>query len=231
VTDRNATDMPRGVRDSSTWYRDVDPMSQVDPAVVDFVAERAGRRVLDLGCGLGGYSRALGERGHDCYALDVVDDYVETARELGVRADVYDGERLPLEDRAVDTVILIEVLEHLADPAALLREAARVARQGVLVTTPNCTQSFDPVPIEFSHMLDSDHRQFFTVTSLRELLDATFERSEVLESHPLDEMIADRVLPRPLPRLYRGLTRVGAARPRYFERLLGQGWPKDAANR
>jgi 2-polyprenyl-3-methyl-5-hydroxy-6-metoxy-1,4-benzoquinol methylase len=225
VTERHATSMPRGVRDSSTWYREVDPMSQVDPALVDFVAERAGRRVLDLGCGLGGYSRALGERGHDCYALDVVDDYVERARGLGVRADVYDGERLPLDDRAVDTVVLIEVLEHLADPAALLREAARVARESVLVTTPNCTQSFGPVPIEFGHMLDSDHRQFFTVTSLRELLDATFERSEVVESHPLDEMIADLVLPRPLPGLYRGLARVGAARPRYFERLLGQGWP------
>jgi 2-polyprenyl-3-methyl-5-hydroxy-6-metoxy-1,4-benzoquinol methylase len=231
VTERHATGMPRGVRDSSTWYRDVDPMSQVDPALVDFVTERAGRRVLDLGCGLGGYSRALGERGHECYALDVVDDYVEAARAIGVRADVYDGERVPLEDRAVDTVILIEVLEHLADPPSLLREAARVARQSVLVTTPNCTQSFGDVPIEFSHMLDSDHRQFFTVTSLRELLEGTFERCEVLQSHPLDEMIADLVLPRPLPRLYRGLARVGGARPRYFERLLGEGWRGDAAHR
>ena len=229
MSERHVARMPRGVRDSSTWYRDVDPMSQVDSAVVDFVAERAGRRVLDLGCGLGGYSRALGERGHDCYALDVVDAYIEAARAIGVRADLYDGERLPLEDGAVDTVILIEVLEHLADPASLLREAARVARESVLVTTPNCTQSFGPVPIEFSHMLDSDHRQFFTVASLRELLEATFERCEVVQSHPLDEMIADLVLPRPLPRLYRGLARVGAAQPRYFERLLGQGWRGDGA--
>lgn len=231
MTERPATRMPRGVRDTRTWYRDVDPMSQVDPALVDFVAERAGRRVLDLGCGLGGYSRALGERGHDCYALDVVDDYVETARAIGVRADRYDGERLPLEDRAVDTVILIEVLEHLADPGSLLREAARVAGESVLVTTPNCTQSFGSAPIEFSHMLDSDHRQFFTLTSLRELLETTFERCEVLQSHPVDGMIADLVLPRPLPLLYRGLARVGAAPPRYFSRLLGQGWVTGRAYR
>ena len=43
--------MPRGVRDSSTWYRDVDPMSQVDPALVDFQIDlywmiRAGRDPL-----------------------------------------------------------------------------------------------------------------------------------------------------------------------------------------
>ena len=45
-----------------------------------------------------------------------------------------------------------------------------MASRNVLVTTPNCTQSFGSVPIEFGHMLDVDHRQFFTVDSLRELL-------------------------------------------------------------
>ena len=48
-------------------------------------------------------------------------------------------------------------------PPRVLREARRVATRNVLVTTPNCTQSFGDVPVEFSHMLDTDHRQFFTV--------------------------------------------------------------------
>jgi SAM-dependent methyltransferase len=206
-------------------------MSQVDPGLVTFVAERAGRRVLDLGCGLGGYSRALGEQGFDCYALDIVDDYVEVARGIGVRADRYDGERVPLADGAVDTVIMIEVLEHLESPGVLLAEAARVAARDVLVTTPNCTQSFGSVPIEFGHMLDVDHRQFFTVASLHELLEASFERSEVIQSHPLDEMIANLVLPRGLGRVYRAFARLGAARPRYFSRLLGRGWVGSGASR
>jgi SAM-dependent methyltransferase len=224
LTDGRATGMPRGPRDTRTWYRDVDPMSQVDPELVEFVADRARRRVLDLGCGLGGYSRALGERGFDCYALDVVEEYVEIARGIGVRADRYDGEHLPLADDAVETVILIEVLEHLEDPRALLREAARVASDSVLVTTPNCTQDFGSVPIEFSHMLDVDHRQFFTVESLRELLDASFERVEVMQSHPIDHMLAGLVLPRALQRVYGAVARVDSSRPRYFSRLLGQGW-------
>jgi SAM-dependent methyltransferase len=227
LTDGRATRMPRGPRDTRTWYRDTDPMSQVDPELVEFVAERAGRRVLDLGCGLGGYSRALGDRGFDCYGLDVIDEYVEVARGIGVHADRYDGERLPLADDAVDTVILIEVLEHLEDPKALLREAARVADQSVLVTTPNCTQDFGTVPIEFSHMLDLDHRQFFTVDSLGELLDASFARYEVTQSHPIDHMLAGLVLPPALQRVYGALARVDSNRPRYFSRLLGQGWVGD----
>jgi 2-polyprenyl-3-methyl-5-hydroxy-6-metoxy-1,4-benzoquinol methylase len=155
----------RGPRDTRTWYRDADPMDQVDRALVDFVVEHAGRTVLDLGCGLGGYSRALAERGLEVRALDVVPEYVERARSLGIDAESYDGERIPLDDGSVETVILLEVVEHLEDPAALLREARRVARGNVLVTTPNCTQDFGEVPVEFSHMLDVDHRQFFTEAS------------------------------------------------------------------
>ena len=149
----------RGACEMRTWYRGVDPTSQVDPALVDFVARHAGRRVLDLGAGLGGYSHALGERGLDA-TRSTSTEYVEAAG-IGVRADRYDGERLPLADGAVDTVIMVEVLEHLDAPGDLLDEAARVAGRNVL-TTPNCTQRFPAATIEFSHMLDVDHRRFFT---------------------------------------------------------------------
>jgi SAM-dependent methyltransferase len=231
VTEPRATRMPRGPRDTRTWYRNTDPMSQVDPALVTLLAERSGQRVLDLGCGLGGYSRAFGERGFDCYGLDVVEEYVETARGIGVRADRYDGARIPLGDDGVDTVMLIEVLEHLEEPGLLLREAARVAARNVLVTTPNCSQSFESVPIEFSHMLDVDHRQFFTEASLRDLLAESFERFEVLQIQPLDDQIAGLVVPRPLRRLSAGLARLGGRRPRYFYRLLGEGSVDDSAHR
>ena len=199
--------LPRGPRDTRAWYRDADPMEQVDYALVDFVERHAGRSVLDLGCGLGGYSKVLAERGFDVRAFDVVPEYVERARELGVPAELYDGERLPLADGSVDTVILLEVIEHLEDPARLLAEARRVARADVLVTTPNCTQSFGRVPIEFSHMLDVDHRQFFTEASLTALLDEVFGSCEVEQVAPIDRNLAGLVLPRPLRPLYR------AARP------------------
>lgn len=213
---------PRGPRDTRSWYRDADALEQVDVSLADFVQRHAGASVLDLGCGLGGYSRVLADRGLEVVAFDVDAEYVERARGLGVRAEVYDGERLPLRDGAVDTVFMLEVLEHLEDPAALLREARRVARRNVLVTTPNCTQSFGLVPVEFSHMLDVDHRQFFTESSLRALLDSVFGSSVVEQVHPLDRNLAGLVLPRPLRPLYRWLDRAGRVQPRYFFRLRGR---------
>ena len=214
--------MRRGPRDTRTFYRDTEPMDQVDDAVVDFVAEHAGRTVLDLGCGIGGYSRALADRGFTMTALDVVPEYVERARSIGVDAELYDGDRLPLEDGSVDTVILLEVLEHLEDPAALLREARRVARGNVLVTTPNCTQDFGEVPVEFSHMLDVDHRQFFTESSLRGLLDDVFGSSVVEQTAPIDRHLAGVLLRQPLRALHRWLDSAGLVKPRYFFRLRGR---------
>jgi len=213
--------LPRGPRDTRAWYRDADPMEQVDYALVDFVSQHAGHSVVDLGCGLGGYGKVLADRGFEVCAFDVVPEYVERARELGVRADVYDGERLPLEDRSVDTVFLLEVIEHLDDPAPLLAEARRVARGSVLVTTPNCTQDFGRVPVEFSHMLDVDHKQFFTEASLTGLLEGVFGSCQVEQVAPIDRNLAGLVLPRPLRPIYRTLDRLGMVKPRYFTRLRG----------
>jgi SAM-dependent methyltransferase len=214
--------MPRGPRDSRSWYLDADPLDQVDYALVDFAAAHAGQEVLDLGCGLGGYSLELGRRGFAVRGLDVSTEYVERARGLGVEADVYDGAVLPLDDGAVDTVVLLEVIEHLDDPATLLAEAKRVARRNVLLSTPNSTQSFGTTPVEFSHMLDLDHRRTFTVDSLRELLDGVFGTSHVEQTAPVDARLAAAILPGVLRPPYRWLHRAGLAKPRFFTRLLAR---------
>ena len=159
MTDAHRRDMPRGLRDARTWYRGVDPTSQVDPALVDFVARHAGRRVLDLGAGLGGYSHALGERGL----------MPRARRQRGVRGGRRDRRtRGSLRRRAPaaggrggrhgDHGRGARAPGRAGD---LLDEAARVAGRNVL-TTPNCTQRFPAATIEFSHMLDVDHRRFFT---------------------------------------------------------------------
>src|SRR5690606_37288427 len=77
-------------------------------------------RVLDLGCGEGHLSAALAKRGHDVTSVDIEPPRVAVPRFL--RADLSGG--LPLnDDEMFDVILLADVLEHVAEPRAVLREA------------------------------------------------------------------------------------------------------------
>jgi SAM-dependent methyltransferase len=85
--------------------------------------------VLDIGSGTGHNAEALRARGaRTCVEADIVDFHV-----VGVGPVVFDGARLPFADRVFDACLLAFVLRYPDDPAALLREAGRVASRRVLV--------------------------------------------------------------------------------------------------
>lgn len=103
---------------------------------------RPGLRVLDLGCGAGTITTGLAARvaPGPVIAIDIDPGVLEVARTGAGRAgidtidfrigDVY---RLDLPDDSVDVAHAHQVLQHLADPVAALRELARVTRPGGVV--------------------------------------------------------------------------------------------------
>jgi SAM-dependent methyltransferase len=96
-------------------------------------------RTLEIGCGDGALLCELHERGFGgrLSGLEISDAAVAIARERPQIDSVerYDGEHLPQADGSEDLGVLSHVLEHVPDPAALLREAARVCGV-VLVEVP-----------------------------------------------------------------------------------------------
>lgn len=86
--------------------------------------------VLDVGCGDGLIDALLAQRRPDLQ-LAGVDVLVRPNARIPVTP--FDGLRLPYKDRSWDTVLFCDALHHAADPVALLREAARVARQSVVI--------------------------------------------------------------------------------------------------
>jgi SAM-dependent methyltransferase len=138
-------------------------------------------RVLDVGCGLGFYGRHLLEAGYAWQGVEVKEsDCVELARQ-GLPHRRVDGRGLPFADDAFDATMCIEVLEHIEDTDAFLRETRRVAPR-LLVSVPNVElipylQPYAAVPW---HLLEGDHKNFFTRWSLRALLGRFYENVEVL---------------------------------------------------
>jgi SAM-dependent methyltransferase len=104
---------------------------------------QAGSRVLDLGCGTGELARSLTASGLRVTGCDISPQMLRHARDRGgcagwVRLAPGWG-RLPFASGAFDVVVAASVLEYVDDPAAVLRECARVLRYGglKLYTVPN----------------------------------------------------------------------------------------------
>jgi SAM-dependent methyltransferase len=101
----------------------------------DWVSRRAVGTVLDIGCADGSIRKSL-TRISKYHGLD----YPSTAKGLyGTRPEIFgDARRLPFQDRSFDTVMLLDVLEHVPDPELALNEASRVLRLGgrLLITIP-----------------------------------------------------------------------------------------------
>ena len=94
--------------------------------------------VLDIGCGAGHFLDALRERGlENLIGCDLALSSAQTLAAKGLPALCCDAEgRLPFPDHHFATVALIDVLEHTFEPERILTEAARVAKEIVLVV-PN----------------------------------------------------------------------------------------------
>lgn len=88
------------------------------------------RSVLDVGCGDGTIDAMLMERRPDL-AITGVDVLVRPETRIPVLG--FDGNHLPFTDGAFDVVTFVDVLHHTLDPAALLREARRVARNAIVL--------------------------------------------------------------------------------------------------
>ncbi len=89
----------------------------------------AGQQLLEIGAGEGHVADALRQAtGAHLMLVDVV-DYNRTALPM----HTYDGQNLPFADRAFDYSLLVFVLHHTPDPLVVLREALRVARNGVVI--------------------------------------------------------------------------------------------------
>jgi malonyl-CoA O-methyltransferase len=89
---------------------------------------------LDLGCGTGHFSRALGERFPASHglALDIAEGMLNHARPLGGATHFIagDAERLPLQDSTCDLIFSSLAVQWCADFASVLSEANRVLKPG-----------------------------------------------------------------------------------------------------
>lgn len=95
--------------------------------------------VLDVGCGSGGATLWAARRGAEVIFTDVVEEKIaalrDRVRETPARKAtgmVCDSAPLPMADGMASRIMALEVLEHVEDPAQMMRELVRVGQPGAL---------------------------------------------------------------------------------------------------
>ncbi|MFI2810743.1 MULTISPECIES: bifunctional 2-polyprenyl-6-hydroxyphenol methylase/3-demethylubiquinol 3-O-methyltransferase UbiG [Microbulbifer] len=127
---------------SRWWDREGEfkPLHEINPLRANYIDSRApvaGRSLLDVGCGGGILTEAMAQRGAAVTGIDMGEAPLKVARlhalESGTEVDY---QRIPVEELAekqpesFDIVTCLEMLEHVPDPASVVRACARLVKPG-----------------------------------------------------------------------------------------------------
>jgi 2-polyprenyl-6-hydroxyphenyl methylase/3-demethylubiquinone-9 3-methyltransferase len=105
----------------------------------------AGKTVLDMGCGAGLLTEPLARLGADVTGVDAAAETIAVARThaaaSGLTIDYRQGDAAAVEGRRFDLVTCLEVIEHVADPAAFVAQLAGLVADGglLILSTPGKT--------------------------------------------------------------------------------------------
>jgi 2-polyprenyl-6-hydroxyphenyl methylase / 3-demethylubiquinone-9 3-methyltransferase len=120
---------------------DFRPLHQINPLRLDWIDERAklnGKRVLDIGCGGGILSDSMARRGADVLGIDLASKALKVAQLHALEAGTPDVEYREIAAESLadeapatfNTVTCMEMLEHVPDPASIVRACSALVKHG-----------------------------------------------------------------------------------------------------
>jgi SAM-dependent methyltransferase len=155
-------------------------------------------RVLDLGCGPGHTALAFAPRAAQVVALDLTEGMLAQGRRLAeerglrnLRFERGDAARLPFADGSFERVTSRLSAHHYADPAAVLREVARVLTEDGAFLLVDCVAPPDPARDSFLNafemLRDPSHVRDHSVAQWCAMLRAAGLEPEVLGSFTIHQ--------------------------------------------
>jgi len=116
------------------------PLHEINPLRLDYidgVAGIAGKKVLDVGCGGGILSESMAVRGAEVTGIDMAEKSLKVAKlHLLETGNKVDYRKVPVEQLAAempqqfDVVTCMEMLEHVPDPASVIKACFDLVKPG-----------------------------------------------------------------------------------------------------
>jgi len=143
--------------------------------IADFLpAETEGKKLLEVGCGTGHWSRFFSEYGFEVTGLDISERMINAALQKdipNISFNIADGHLLPFADDSFDLTAAITTFEFVRDAGAVLREMIRCTRKPgrILLGVLN---ALSKVNRQRANSPESQYAaaQFFSPVELKELL-------------------------------------------------------------
>jgi len=139
--------------------------------VIEGLELKKGERVLDVGCGNGYYLSLLNRLGLDLDLVGIDIDkpaLIDAAKFVGdkkVKLILVDGSKIPVPSNSFDKVVMSEVIEHVKDEEAVLKEVYRVLKKGGLLTLTTCNLDYpffwDPINWTLQHFFKTHIKSGF----------------------------------------------------------------------
>ena len=130
---------------SRWWDRESEfkPLHDINPLRSNYVDSHcplAGKKVLDVGCGGGILSEGMAQRGADVTGIDLGAEPLNVAQLHALESGVsIEYRKVPVEQLAeevpgsFDIVTCMEMLEHVPDPASIIRACYTLVKPGGMV--------------------------------------------------------------------------------------------------
>ncbi|MBN2052436.1 class I SAM-dependent methyltransferase [Candidatus Woesearchaeota archaeon] len=152
-------------------------------------------KILDIGCGEGELGRILKHKGNVVYGIECEKRGYELSKKKLDKVLFGDisSLQLPKDWKEFDYVIFADVIEHLYDPASVLKKIKPLLKKGgfVLISTPNIANwlirtrlLFGRFDYKESGVMDKTHIRWFTLRSLKKLVKETGYKVEKIDFIP-----------------------------------------------
>jgi 2-polyprenyl-3-methyl-5-hydroxy-6-metoxy-1,4-benzoquinol methylase len=168
---------------TSRYAREVDLTDLNNAHTLGILAVPPGSRVLDIGAASGSVARGLVERDCKVWAVEIDPESARAAEPMCEQVVVADVEKLDIASAfdgvEFDAVLLLDVLEHLRDPLAVLRKCAAMVGGGgrLVMSIPNVAHAAVRLALlsgRFRYtergLLDETHLRFFDRAAADQLL-------------------------------------------------------------
>ena len=129
---------------ASRWWdptSEFKPLHEINPLRLDWISQTAGglqnKKIIDVGCGGGILTESMAAKGADVTGIDLAEKSLKIARlhslESGgkVKYEHISAESMAAEHiEAFDVVTCMEMLEHVPDPASIIRACSQMVKPG-----------------------------------------------------------------------------------------------------